>query len=127
MILQELKDNKIGSMNERNYTIDLAKFIASLMVVFGHILHLLVPETDLLLICIASSHMPLFFAISGYFFYSESHFCQETRLLAKKAARLLIPYGVWSTVSMTVHTTLTIATEITRGGTYIIFSFEGRI
>ena len=126
MILQELKETRIGSMNERNHTIDLAKIIASLMVVFGHILHFLVPKTDLLLICIASSHMPLFFAISGYFFYSESHFCQGTRLLARKAARLLIPYGVWSTVSMIVHTMLTIAAEMRGGGTYY-FLFAGRI
>ena len=116
--MQEMKDARIGSMSERNHTIDLAKFIASLMVVFGHVLHLLVPKTDLLLICITSCHMPLFFAISGYFFYPESHFCQGTRLLARKAARLLIPYGVWSTVSMIVHTMLTIAAEM-RGGVHI--------
>lgn len=118
--MQELKEARSGSTNERNHIIDLAKFIAGLMVVFGHILLLIVPKTDPLLICITSSHMPLFFAISGYFFYSESHFCQERRLLAKKAVRLLIPYGIWSTVSMIIHTMTTIVQEKMYMGGHIL-------
>ena len=88
---------------------DVLKGIGILLVVLGHC-----NISDVLSRMIFSFHMPLFFMISGFFYYRQS----PTRFLKKTAMRLLVPwlffvalnifyavvYGFW--LSHDIHSTV---------------------
>ncbi len=67
----------------RNKTMDVAKGIAMLAVILGHM------EVGLLGTALYTFHLPLFYIISGFFFYFEPDFLKFTK---KKAKGYLIPY-----------------------------------
>ena len=94
----------------RNKYIDIAKYAAIVMVVIGHIIgELDVPRDTLnnfLHIVVNISHMPVFYFISGYFLYSELHKYSPSKIFLKKTKRLLIPYLIWSTISLIMNVAL---------------------
>lgn len=72
----------------RNNTIDIAKGLGIILVVFGHNALVLQDKGELFRI-IFSFHIPLFLFLSGIFLKSEQSF---SRLLSSKADALLKPY-----------------------------------
>lgn len=68
-------------MNQRNQIIDIAKLLAIILVVYGHLLR---SESGLLINCISLCHMPVFFAISGYFLQKEVIKYTRKQLVIKK-------------------------------------------
>ena len=77
-------------MKERDYSVDVARGIACLLVVIGHVIK---DNSDLipkfLHSWIYSFHMPLFFVISGYVMKKNDSFFE---FIKKRAKRLLYPY-----------------------------------
>lgn len=88
-------------MKQRNLTFDIAKAIAIWLMVIGHLLD---GSSNMLRYVIYSFHMPLFFAVSGYFAGGRTESWRVS--LRKKVTGLLVPYLIWSTVSFLVHAAL---------------------
>lgn len=75
----------VRNMDKRDYSIDIARGLACLLVVVGH-----VPTTPSLLhTWIYSFHMPLFFIISGIVLNADDSF---SVFLKKRVKSLLVPY-----------------------------------
>lgn len=84
---------------ERIAWIDLAKGIAILLVVMGHVCQMRFPETSLYLSSIIYSfHMPLFLFLSGLFAdkaVEAADSCMSGTYIVKKSKSLLIPFVMW--------------------------------
>jgi fucose 4-O-acetylase-like acetyltransferase len=76
---------------ERNTTIDFAKGVGILLMLYMHIF----PECD----WIGSFHMPLFFIFSGVFFKEET----VAVMFRKKCRRVVIPYLVISMIGIVIQ------------------------
>ena len=89
---------------ERNSWVDYAKAIGIILVVYGHVAigahkaGVPMDEDSFQLVnsIIYSFHMPLFFFLSGLFFYSSFIHRGASGLLANKVDTILYPYVVWS-------------------------------
>lgn len=105
--------DKAAKKNERNTTIDVAKCIAIVMVVAGHVMSNIFGVSTPL---ITLSHMPVFYAVSGYFLYTELHKYDEKRLIFRKMSRLIKPYIIWSGVSFVLHLGIIFLRDIIKAG-----------
>ena len=86
--------------NSRIIIFDIAKLIAIVMVVWGHVeANLFNNDFSFVNMC----HMPFFFFTSGYFFYKECSCNSRTKLIKKKTLRLLVPYLAWSFISLVMN------------------------
>lgn len=72
-------------MNTRIAYLDIAKFMGLIAVIFGHFG---VPDINRF---VYSFHIPLFFLISGYFFYPTDRIAE---VILKKGKQLIVPYIV---------------------------------
>ena len=75
----------------RNAAIDIAKGIAILSIVFGHIGLLDADGHNMLVPIVFQYHVPVFFIIAGYFLSTKRSFGS---FVANRARRLLVPYVV---------------------------------
>ena len=90
-------------MKERELKFDIAKAFAAYLVVLGHMLGQIAGKNTYL---ISYCHMPVFFWISGYFLNRTLNYDSRggyQRLIAKKIYRLLVPYLVWSAISLAAN------------------------
>lgn len=71
-----------------------------ILVVFGHLYG---DYDNFLSYLIGSIHMPLFYFLSGYFFYYEASKYNTQVIISKKIKRLLFPYVIWSGISYTFN------------------------
>lgn len=91
-------------MQERNVWVDYAKAIGIILVVYGHVARgvfnagLPMDEGSYRLVdCIIYSfHMPLFFFLSGLFFYDSLMKRGRTGLVVNKVDTIVYPFIVWS-------------------------------
>lgn len=91
-------------MQERNVWVDYAKAIGIILVVYGHVARgvfnagLPMDEGSYRLVdsIIYSFHMPLFFFLSGLFFYDSLMKRGRTGLLVNKIDTIVYPFIVWS-------------------------------
>lgn len=101
-------------MDNRRYWIDYAKAIGIILVVYGHIargIHssdIAMPThffelTDSI---IYSFHMPLFFFLSGLFFYHSLSKRGGKKLVFSKIDTLFYPYIIWSILQGTIEVAL---------------------
>lgn len=74
--------------------IDIAKAFAMLLVIIGHSIH-----EGLILNCIYSFHMPLFFFVSGYFFRKRSF----VSLFQRNMSHLFLPYVITALIRLTAN------------------------
>lgn len=84
-------------VNYRNKTIDVAKGLGILFVIFAHI-----NLTEPFLTIIYSFHMPLFFVIAGFNLHPEK-FDTFSAFLKKKATTLLVPYLIFCFIGLAYH------------------------
>ena len=95
--------------NNKNYNIVFLRFLAILIVVFGHSIIIYDPGWAYFTTSVKSNflmntkhiinviQMPLYFAISGYvFYYTISKKSSKLQLITNKFKRLIIPYIVFS-------------------------------
>lgn len=75
----------MNTPKKREEYFDVAKGIAILTVIMGHVIHDCTLKN-----WIFSFHMPIFFLISGYFFYKK----ESKGFIEAKARQLLIPYAI---------------------------------
>lgn len=89
-------------MKERELKFDIAKALAAYLVVLGHMLGQIAGKNIYL---ISYCHMPVFFWVSGYFLNRTLNDNRGgyKRLITKKIYRLLIPYLVWSAISLAAN------------------------
>ena len=80
-----------------NLTISIAKFLAIIMVVIGHVIQYSIPDFDKNIIyrLIYSVHMPLFFFLAGYVAAIKNDFGKYTAQIEKKTLNLLVPFLIW--------------------------------
>lgn len=91
-------------MQERNAWVDYAKAIGIILVVYGHVARgvfnagLPMDQDDYLLVdsVIYSFHMPLFFFLSGLFFYDSLVKRGKAGLIINKVDTIIYPFIVWS-------------------------------
>lgn len=91
-------------MNKRTDWVDYAKAIGIILVVYGHVargLHgagfeISEPIYKLVDSIVYSFHMPLFFFLSGLFFYSSLLKRKAGELIFSKVDTILYPYLIWS-------------------------------
>jgi len=91
-------------MSDRNQWIDNAKAIGIILVVYGHVARglsnagLVLPSGIHTLVdsVLYSFHIPLFFFLSGLFFYSTLQKKGAANLMAGKVDTLIYPYLLWS-------------------------------
>ncbi|MCQ4313367.1 acyltransferase [Pseudomonas stutzeri] len=91
-------------MQERNAWVDYAKAIGIILVVYGHVARgvfnagLPMEEGKYLLVdsIIYTFHMPLFFFLSGLFFYDSLMKRGKTGLIVNKVDTIVYPFIVWS-------------------------------
>lgn len=96
--------NKENVMQERNAWVDYAKAIGIILVVYGHVARgvfnagLPMDEDNYLLVdsIIYSFHMPLFFFLSGLFFYDSLMKRGKAGLIVNKVDTVVYPFIVWS-------------------------------
>lgn len=91
-------------MQERNAWVDYAKGIGIILVVYGHVARgvfnagLPMDEDRYVLVdsIIYSFHMPLFFFLSGLFFYDSLMKRGKTGLIVNKVDTIVYPFLLWS-------------------------------
>lgn len=86
-------------MNQRDITIDIAKGVAILFVVVGHLLqyNTIDGSSGVCFNWIYSFHMPLFMLLSGYVAaFSRDKIKDFRSFVSRKAMQLLLPYAFWS-------------------------------
>jgi fucose 4-O-acetylase-like acetyltransferase len=96
------KENK--HMQERNVWVDYAKAIGIILVVYGHVARgvfnagLPMDEAEFVLVdsIIYSFHMPLFFFLSGLFFFDSLQKRGRGGLIVNKVDTIVYPFIVWS-------------------------------
>ncbi|MDC5705011.1 acyltransferase [Vibrio europaeus] len=93
----------IRDEHDRNNWVDCAKAIGIVLVVYGHVMRGLfnagfeVSEHYVLIDSIIYSfHMPLFFFLSGLFFYRSLEKRKGVNLMFNKLDTILYPYIIWS-------------------------------
>jgi fucose 4-O-acetylase-like acetyltransferase len=89
--------NKGGSMTQRDYYFDNAKFILIFFVVFGHLLQSFIQDNEMaytLYKVIYTFHMPAFILISGFF----ARGIYDNGYIKKIAKKLIIPYLIFQLV-----------------------------
>lgn len=105
-----MTDKKKGTpAKKRDASFDIAKGLAIYLVVLGHLFA--VGEIDAMnpvYNAINYTHMPVFFFISGWFFarYFRSRDGGEGKRFRQKAARLLVPFLLWSLVAWAFNVAL---------------------
>jgi len=84
----------------RNKTADIVKGIAILLIIFGHSIcaHTINYNDNLVFNIIYSFHVPLFFAVAGYFAYGKN----DNRWMRKKSFMVLVPFLVFSVLNYIV-------------------------
>ena len=94
---------------EREGWVDAARGTAIILVVLGHVIHIVerefsvaLPGPDVLDRVLYSFHVPVFFFLSGMFFAGAGSGRSGLSLLGQRAKRLLYPYLVWSLLQTTV-------------------------
>jgi len=118
-------------MQERNAWVDYAKAIGIILVVYGHVargvfnagfpmdegLYLLVDSI------IYSFHMPLFFFLSGLFFYDSLRKRGKAGLIVNKVDTIVYPFIVWSLLQGLTEVVLSNYTngEVTLGQVFSLF------
>lgn len=93
-------------MNKRIFWVDYAKAIGIFLVVFGHVLRgiynsgILIDKSIFFIIdrIIYSFHMPLFFVLSGLFFYGSFIKRGAIGLIKSKVDSIVYPYVLWSII-----------------------------
>lgn len=101
-------------MNNRTNWVDYAKAIGIILVVYGHVARginnagmELSPEffkfSDSI---VYSFHMPLFFFLSGLFFYNSLSKSGGVGLTLRKVDSIVYPYLIWSLLQGTIEATL---------------------
>lgn len=101
-------------MQNRSDWVDYAKAIGILLVVYGHVarglynagIKIPIEVFKLADSIVYSFHMPLFFFISGLFFYSSFSKRGGKKLLLNKVDTIVYPYLVWSILQGTVEVLL---------------------
>ncbi|MCW3148789.1 acyltransferase [Stutzerimonas stutzeri] len=91
-------------MQERNVWVDYAKAIGIILVVYGHVARgvfnagLPMDEAEFVLVdsIIYSFHMPLFFFLSGLFFFDSLQKRGKGGLIINKVDTIVYPFIVWS-------------------------------
>lgn len=83
-------------LKPRDQKVDIAKLIASLLVVQGHLLSAIGETSIAINIC----HMPTFYFISGMLAFRSSKKYTIAEFIKRKALTLMIPYFLWSAVSI---------------------------
>lgn len=91
-------------MQERNVWVDYAKAIGIILVVYGHVARgvfnagLPMDEPGFVLVdsIIYSFHMPLFFFLSGLFFFDSLQKRGKSGLIINKVDTIVYPFIVWS-------------------------------
>jgi fucose 4-O-acetylase-like acetyltransferase len=91
---------------QRKDSVDVAKGVAIVLVVYGHALRGLLSadliSNDSIIIItdyiIYTFHMPLFFLISGFFFKSSSKDGNKTKFWRKRVKTIVYPYLLWSLI-----------------------------
>jgi fucose 4-O-acetylase-like acetyltransferase len=99
---------------ERNSWVDYAKAIGIILVVYGHVargVHKAGISMDehlyqLVDSVIYSFHMPLFFFLSGLFFYNSFKSRGVSGLIVNKIDTILYPYVIWSLLQGTIESAL---------------------
>lgn len=92
--------------NSRNILFDYAKGIGIILVVYGHVMRGLLKAGlpmdrelhGLIDSIIYSFHMPLFFFLSGVFFFGSMDRHGELKLIENKFKTVLYPYVIWSLI-----------------------------
>ncbi|SDB56278.1 Acyltransferase family protein [Pseudobutyrivibrio sp. YE44] len=85
-------------MNKRNETIDIARGIAIIVMIMGHV-EIGIPQYDQLFsIWYHAWHMPIFFIVSGYFFNGRTKAAGE--FISRKAKQILVPFFFWAFFNM---------------------------
>lgn len=112
-------------MQERNAWVDYAKAIGIILVVYGHVARgvfnagLPMDEGTYLLVdsIIYSFHMPLFFFLSGLFFYDSLMKRGKAGLIVNKVDTVVYPFIVWSLLQGLIEVALSNYTngEVTLG------------
>ena len=95
-----------GQPGGRDAWVDYAKAIGIILVVYGHVargifnagIPLDVPLYRLVDSVVYSFHMPLFFFLSGLFFFHSLHRRGAIALVANKIDTILYPYILWSLI-----------------------------
>lgn len=100
-------------MSERNHWVDYAKAIGIILVVYGHVARGLMrggiemPEHYRLIdSVIYTFHMPLFFFLSGLFFFDSLHKKGRSSLLFSKVDTIIYPYIIWSILQGLIEASL---------------------
>lgn len=99
---------------ERNSWVDYAKAIGIILVVYGHVARGVfkagIPMDEglyqLVDSIIYSFHMPLFFFLSGLFFYNSFKSRGATGLIANKVDTIIYPYILWSLLQGSIESVL---------------------
>ncbi len=94
------------SLENRSYWVDYAKAIGILLVVYGHVIHgiykanITLPKKfyELSYSVVYSFHMPLFFFLSGMFFYRSLLKQGGIKLTIRKIDTIVYPYIIWSII-----------------------------
>jgi len=94
------------AVGNRDAWVDYAKAIGIVLVVYGHVsrgvfnagIPLDVPLYQLVDSIVYSFHMPLFFFLSGLFFFHSLHRRGPAALAANKIDTILYPYVLWSLI-----------------------------
>lgn len=83
--------------NKRDYNVDIAKGIAIILVVIGHMNHFFSYE-DLIPTIIYSFHMPLFIILSGYVFNYHPEISQK-EYICKRFGQIMKPYFIFAAIT----------------------------
>jgi fucose 4-O-acetylase-like acetyltransferase len=120
---------------ERNSWVDYAKAIGIILVVYGHVARgvhsagMQMDESIFQLVdsIIYSFHMPLFFFLSGLFFYNSLKSRGATGLIINKVDTILYPFVIWSLLQGSMESVLS---KYTNGsvtfGEVLSFAWEPR-
>lgn len=76
-------------MKQRDHSMDVLRGIAIFFVIFGHITHINDIRTY-----IWGFHMPLFFWLSGYFFYTD-RYANTKDFVKSRLTKLIVPYVIF--------------------------------
>ena len=91
-------------MNKRNNTLDILRGIGIILVMIGHLRHM-IPDDSPINLVIYSFHMPLFLVISGYLFAAKSEDNETENVLSiqylkRKYASIIKPYFCFALLSL---------------------------